>query len=369
MSGQRKFEKRNTNHKKKGNKKRESAPLQAIPVSRINYMSIIPQKNETKPKLDKYAEHQLIKEESGIARKYADIQKQWRCAECGKYLEFAKEQHPELENKTRFRITKRNACKTRYCPICQWLKRNKYLATYLPMVLELHKKYPKMRPLLLTLTVKNCKLQNLKETLKSINTALKLLFQRKKFKNITLGYIASREIFGDETPTGQAHPHIHVILFVKPDYFTRDYIKQEEWQLEWQTALKVDYAPIVDIRTIKPKTIETLDYQADGVGEKLGDFFTNSIIGGILETLKYQNKVTSVVKLNDEQFRILEYEIKGTRQVSLGGELLQMKPQELSKIEWILLETLSYKWLENSYQKFKNQETSENAQSTEIVAT
>ena len=47
---------------------------------------------------------------------------------------------------------------------------------------------------------------------------------------------------------------MHVLLFVKSSYFTgnnTNYISQEEWTKLWAKAMKLDYTPVVDIRTVK----------------------------------------------------------------------------------------------------------------------
>ena len=49
----------------------------------------------------------------------------------------------------------------------------------------------------------------------------------------------------------RAHPHYHALLLVKPSYFTKNYIKQSEWVEMWQKALRADYAPSVNVKTVK----------------------------------------------------------------------------------------------------------------------
>ena len=55
------------------------------------------------------------------------------------------------------------------------------------------------------------------------------------------------------------HPHIHAILAVDQDYFSRasrkagKYLNQEDLILRWQKALRVDYLPSVSIEVAKVK--------------------------------------------------------------------------------------------------------------------
>jgi plasmid rolling circle replication initiator protein Rep len=48
-----------------------------------------------------------------------------------------------------------------------------------------------------------------------------------------------------------AHPHYHCLLMVPPAYFQGDYLKQAEWAELWRHCLRIDYRPVVDIRTVK----------------------------------------------------------------------------------------------------------------------
>ena len=49
-----------------------------------------------------------------------------------------------------------------------------------------------------------------------------------------------------------AHPHFHALLLVQSNYFTTNYIKQNDWVEMWQKALRVDYAPSVNVKAVKP---------------------------------------------------------------------------------------------------------------------
>ena len=48
------------------------------------------------------------------------------------------------------------------------------------------------------------------------------------------------------------HPHIHAILAVNQSYFTsRDYIRHAEWVQLWQSALRIEYTPEVNVKRIR----------------------------------------------------------------------------------------------------------------------
>ena len=56
------------------------------------------------------------------------------------------------------------------------------------------------------------------------------------------------------TGNTHAHPHFHILLMVKPSYFSgKAYIKKARWAELWADCLRVDYLPQVDVRPVKPK--------------------------------------------------------------------------------------------------------------------
>jgi hypothetical protein len=44
---------------------------------------------------------------------------------------------------------------------------------------------------------------------------------------------------------------------VPPAYFQGDFLKQAEWAELWRQCLRIDYRPIVDIRTVKLDLVQT----------------------------------------------------------------------------------------------------------------
>ena len=105
------------------------------------------------------------------------------------------------------------------------------------------------------------------------------------------------------------HPHIHVLMMVRPSYFQskKDYITQKEWSDMWSQSLKVDYVPMIDIRTVK----ET------GKGLR----------GAVLETAKYPTKP---IKLDVENKQVVDDLYNGLyrkRQLGYGGLFKTIKKQ------------------------------------------
>lgn len=220
-----------------------------------------------------------------------------------------------------------NFCRVRHCPVCQWRrsmlwKSNMYIAYE-----EIKEQYPKGRWLFLTLTVRNCEITDLRETLKHMNKSWDRLVKRKAFYSVVDGWIRTTEVtrpkqkkkkksdpdvicpvFGNT----HAHPHFHVMLFVKPSYFSTGYMSQQKWSELWGDVLRVDYQPMVDIRKVKPnkKKLQTEE---------------DAIKSAVMETLKYSVKPDDMVgdgskKANDWFYELTRQTFK-LRFVASGGVL------------------------------------------------
>lgn len=173
----------------------------------------------------------------------------------------------------------------------------------LPRVLEDH---PSHRWLFVTLTAKNCPIQELRETVRGMNDAFKRLTKRKDWPG--QGFIKSVEVTRNPV-TGEAHPHFHVLILVPSTYFGAKYLTQQKWRELWQSALKVDYLPVVNIKAVKPK-----GRQKSAVNP------IDAISGAIAETLKYSVKPEDLVA--DPAWLLeLTTQLHNTRAVGVGGIL------------------------------------------------
>lgn len=231
-----------------------------------------------------------------------------RMSDCSTWLSFG-------FNENGMKLKNANFCRIRHCPVCQWRKslfwkHNMYVAYD-----EIKEKYPTHRWIFLTLTVKNCEISDLRETLQNMNKAWDRLAKRKRFKSVVEGWIRTTEITRpkDGTHNTHAHPHFHVMLLVKPSYFAKNYIKQQEWTDLWRDVLRVDYQPVVDIRAIKNKSRKK-DFDPDV-----------AVKNAIAETLKYAVKPSDLVgdgskKANEWFFELTRQTFK-LRFISSGGAL------------------------------------------------
>ena len=173
---------------------------------------------------------------------------------------------------------------------------------------EIQAKYPTGRWIFVTLTVKNCEISELRSTLTWMNTAWKRMIGRKVFP--ALGFIKSVEV--TRGVDGTAHPHFHCLMLVPASYFSgQKYITQPDWADLWQSCLKVDYSPIVDVRAVKAKKGSlngTLDASKDAMAR------------AVCETLKYSVKPADLLA-DPEWLGELTKQLQKTRAISIGGVL------------------------------------------------
>lgn len=189
-------------------------------------------------------------------------------------------------------------------------------ARFLKALPELQKAHPKARWVFLTLTVRNCPVEELGKTLDAMSEAWHRFSRRKEFRPV-LGWVKAIEITKNYE-TGYAHPHVHVLLMVRPSYFTHGYVSQARWTDLWQECLRVDYTPVVHVKAIKdaPEAIktavaETLKYtlkpgdladDRDWFLEAMGQLLKRRLVmtGGVLKGILRENE-----EARDEELALL----------------------------------------------------------------
>jgi plasmid rolling circle replication initiator protein Rep len=161
--------------------------------------------------------------------------------------------------------------------------------------------FPTHRWLMLTLTVRNCPVSELKATIKNMQSAFMRLRKRKDWP--AHGYIKSLEVTRSEN--GEAHPHFHVLMMVPSGYFKGgSYIKTERWAELWQESLRVDYLPVVDVRTVKSKNPNK----------------PHDISAAVVEVLKYETKIADLEAHPDFLLELAKQLVR-VRAIEVGGIL------------------------------------------------
>lgn len=175
--------------------------------------------------------------------------------DCASWLLFGENEKHERH------LQKANFCRLRLCPMCNWRRSLKLFAQVDKIVnlIKLHK--PTARYIFVTLTVKNCTAENLVETINKMNMGFKYIVNTgltfapaKKLKEHTMGYMKAMEITYN-SKSDSYHPHFHCIFELRPEFFAgRNYMNKKSWIELWQKAMKLDYAPSIDVRAIKGGT-------------------------------------------------------------------------------------------------------------------
>ena len=208
------------------------------------------------------------------------------------------------------KLSSAHFCRCRHCPVCQWRRSLMWKAKFhqiLPKILE---DYPTYRWIRLTLTIRSPDITDLRSTIDHLNKSFKLMTKRKAFPGV--GWIKSLEVTKNGTST--AHPHFHILMMVKPSYFSgNSYLKKLDWVELWKSCLKVDYDPDIDIRVVK---------------------VTDDLLKCLPEMVKYQVKESDLVDDRD-WFLEMNKQLYKTRAIEVGGILklylraLEQEPENL----------------------------------------
>lgn len=248
-----------------------------------------------------------------------------RMADCGGVLRFGWALNPETWE-TALRLREAHFCRVRHCPVCQWRRSLMWQARFYQSLPKLVEEHPKARWLFLTLTVRNCPIGELGATLTAMNAGWQRLKDRKEFAPV-LGWVRTTEVTRGED--GSAHPHFHALLMVPPSWFTRQYVKQARWVELWADCMRLDYAPVVDVRTVKARAPESAQTATDAMGQALQR--------AVAETLKYSVKPGDMTA-DPEWFLELSRQTHKRRFVASGGALKDVLKVDQESEEDLLLQ-------------------------------
>jgi plasmid rolling circle replication initiator protein Rep len=234
---------------------------------------------------------------------------------CSQVLEFArdppKRASPEkLTPDGRPKLTLKNAwfCRVRHCPVCQWRRSLMWQAKVYRALPALLRDFPDTRFLFMTLTIRNCPVSDLRKTLTLMGQAWQRLTQLRTWP--ARGWVRAVEITRSQKDRS-AHPHYHCLLMVPPAYFQGDYLKQAEWAELWRQCLRINYKPVVDIRTVKLDLVQS----SQRVNKPPARMWE-----AVAEILKYAVKPSDMIR-DHEWFLQLSDELHKTRAVAVGGIL------------------------------------------------
>jgi plasmid rolling circle replication initiator protein Rep len=220
-----------------------------------------------------------------------------RMFHCGTFLRFN-----NCDKDGYKKLVAANFCRDRLCPMCNW-RRSLMLHGQILTVLHAAQAQQKMRYIFLTLTVKNANDTNLDDRVSELLGGFKALFDYKDVDKVVVGYVRNLEITYNKKDDTY-HPHIHVLIGVKPSYFNDKYLSQKDWTSLFQRAAKLDYTPIVHVQAVKPNR--------EG----------QTVEGAVAETAKYSVKDSDYIhddkNLMDKIVSVLAETLKGRRLIAYG---------------------------------------------------
>lgn len=230
-------------------------------------------------------------------------------AKCGDYLAFGQHVDTETGEVTR-RLDAANFCRDRLCPMCQWRKSLVTFSQLSAIMDRIDAERPGLVPVFLTLTMRNVASDGLADGVTHILKAWGTLTAKRtnpQFNAIMAGWFRALEItYNAKDRTW--HPHIHAVLLMPPEYFTDPALYRDHaaWVAEWRKALRADYDPVVDIRTIK-----------------------NDRAKAVAEVSKYAVKPGEWISddecVTDANVELLATVLRGRRLVAFGGLMMQAR--------------------------------------------
>lgn len=206
------------------------------------------------------------------------------------------------------RVSRANFCRERMCAVCAWRRQAKFVATTYPTLETLAS--AGYRYIFLTLTVRNVQGPELPAAVDNLLAAWRRFAICAPIARVMRGYIRSLEItYSSERD--DYHPHIHALMVVDAAYFKAanpDWLTQLDIQNLWCKAARLNYAPVVDVRTVTERDAERAPY---------------------VEVLKYALK-PSKAPPNGLLWQIKA--LKGRRLVCFGGIVARLRALDLDDL-------------------------------------
>jgi plasmid rolling circle replication initiator protein Rep len=198
-------------------------------------------------------------------------------------------------------------CNRRLCPFCEWRRTRVWRARLISGLNAFAAEQPKWSGVFLTLTVRNCQMNELRDTVRHMHESLRRMTKTTVWPTEYWMRRTEVTVCRDGTDIRSVHPHLHCLLLVKPSYWSHGYVKQLEWQKQWQMAARLDYCPVVDVRRAKAKPT---DEHLHGVAP----------VAAVVEAAKYASKATDLLALGD-QLPAFHYEMRGLRLYGISKPL------------------------------------------------
>lgn len=206
------------------------------------------------------------------------------------------------------RVSRANFCRSRMCAVCAWRRQAKFVATTYPTLDALAA--AGYRYIFVTLTIRNVAAPELPQAVDNLLAAWRRWAKATPVVRIMRGYVRSLEVTYN-AERDDYHPHIHALIVVDAEYFAADnpdWLTQEDITRLWRRAARLDYTPVVDIRTVTERATERAPY---------------------VEVLKYALKPSKAPASG----LLWQYKaLQGRRLVCFGGIVAQLRHLDLDDL-------------------------------------
>jgi plasmid rolling circle replication initiator protein Rep len=253
-------------------------------------------------------------------------------------------------------VTQVNFCRDRVCPVCNWRRARRLALVLQDRIDYCTREYGISRYILLTLSTPNVAWSELKPEIKKLLKAWNLFYKRLNHENTVTGWSRTLEITRGRD--GLANHHLHVLLQVPPEYFTREGKGKPDLQYYSIWRLLVMWADCTKLSVKWPDNtavtshgikMDGVDYTwqqyADGVKygdprwQAMQDTFATlersvdvravrgtggdhwDVLSAIREVAKYTTKHTDIDDMDDDDFLHYVQAVKGVRLWATGGRL------------------------------------------------
>lgn len=251
---------------------------------------------------------------------HVSIDQQARYSRCGDYITLLG--NDDLSKK---KIETAFFCGMRMCPGCAW-RESLRSATCISAISQ-EMSAQKRIMIMLTLTVRNVPGDQLRETCLHVNKSWDRLIRRARYRAAWADNIRKMEITYN-AQRDDYHPHLHVIVYVRPGYFnSKKYISRAQLLEDWKQATGFDNITQVhitrcrDLNNRSQAVLEVSKYAA-----KASDFC-------------YSQSVFDVFFKAMSHLRTMSYSgiCKQLRQDFIAGRLNKYLPVDDTKYVWRLV--------------------------------
>lgn len=276
--------------------------------SSTNQLSIIPL-NKFSNKGKKWDKKKALADRvSTLYGKSDDKYRQYKIEQCSTFIDYLID--PDIDElQFLSKLQSRYLCRQRFCPVCQWRRVLKWQMRMEKMTHQLENNYPDLRYIFLTLTVRNCEIKDLRATIQKMNYGWRKMVARKRFPAI--GWLKATELTkpNNDPSNNLVHPHFHIVMGVRPSYFSHGYIKKQEWADMWRQSLGLDYDPIIDIRKAYKED------KQDRINSIQGN---HPLSRALREALKYAIKDKHLT-VDHKWLSVITSQLHNSRAISVGG--------------------------------------------------